>query len=183
MLQLIHDCKSFSGASHWAPATLVPGGDQPFIRRFIGVSTSPKVGFIYNMGVWDKAAVTWLRVGVRRTLVNEAAARHQYRVTGRTLDNWGRIAEPHIVVDRCWVFLCILHCCMAICRPRVVFVEARLESLPNENAEAVQRLSFRARKGTHPMERRPGHSSLQGRRCAHYWPTHQKTPNGTPLLS
>ena len=147
MLQSIHDCKSFCWASRWVPATLVRGGDQPFIRRLIGVSTSPQVGSIYNMGVWDKAAAAWLRVDVRRTLDNKAAARHQYQVTGRSLDNRGCIAEPHIVVDRCWVFLCILHSCMAIGRLKVAFVEARLESLPKENAEAVQRLLYRARTG------------------------------------
>ena len=107
MLQSIQPCKSFCWASTWVPAALVLGGDQPFIRRLIGVSTSPQVVSIYNMGVWDR-----LRVDVRRTLYNEAAARHQYQVTGRSLDNGGCIAEPHIVVDRCWVFLCILHCCV-----------------------------------------------------------------------
>ena len=147
MLQSIHDCKSFCWASTWVPAALVLGGDQPFICRLIGVSTSPQVGSIYNMGVWGKAAAAWLRVDVRRTLDNEAAARHQYQVTGRSLDNEGCIAEPHIVVDRCWVFLCILQCCMAIGRLQVAFVEARLESLPKENAEAVQRLLYRARTG------------------------------------
>ena len=116
MLQSIHDCKSFCWASTWVPAAVVLGGDQPFIRRLIGVSTSPQMGSIYNMGVWDKAAAAWLRVDVRRTLDNEAAARHQCQVTGRSLGNGGCIAEPHIVVDRCWVFLCILHCCMAIGR-------------------------------------------------------------------
>ena len=41
------------------------------------------------------------------------------------------------MVDRCWVFLCILHCCMAILRLQVAFVEAHLESLPKDNAEAA----------------------------------------------
>ena len=147
MLQSIHDCKSFCWASSWVPAALVLGGDQPFIRRLTGVSTSPQVGSIYNMGVWDKAAAAWWRVDVRRTLDNEAAARHQYQVTGRSLDNGGCIAEPHIVVDRCWVSPCILNCCMAIGRLQVAFVKARLESLPKENAEAVQRLLYRHARG------------------------------------
>ena len=84
---------------------------------------------------------------VRHTLDNEAASRHQYQMTRRSLDNGGCIAEPHVVVDRCWVFLCILHCCRAIGRLRIAFVEARLESLPKENAEAVQRFLYRARTG------------------------------------
>ena len=49
--------------------------------------------------------------------------------------------------DRCWVFLCILYCCMAIGRLRVAFVEARLQSLPKENVEALQRLLWRPRTG------------------------------------
>ena len=127
------------------PAAPVLGGDHPFIRCLIGVSTSPQVESSYNMGVWDKAAAAaWLQVDVRRTLDNEAAACHQYQVTGRSLDNGGCIAEPHIVVDRCSNFLCILHCCTAFGRPQVAFVEARLQSLPKENAEAVQRLLYRA---------------------------------------
>ena len=101
MLQSIHDCKILCWASTWVPAALVLGGEQPCIRRLIGVSTSPQVGSIYHMGVWDKAADAWLRVDVRRTLDNEAAARHQYQVTGRSLDNGACIAQPHIVVDRC----------------------------------------------------------------------------------
>ena len=147
MLQSIHDCKSFCWASRWVLAALVLGGDQPLICRLIGVSTSPQVGSIYNMGVWDKAAAAWLRVDVRRTLDNEAAARQQYQVTGRSLDNGGCIAQPHIMIDRCWVFLCILHCCMAYGRLHVAFGEARLESLPKENAKAEQWLLYRARTG------------------------------------
>ena len=96
MLQTIHDCKSFCWASTWVPAALVLGGDRPFIRRLIGVSTSPQVGSIYNMGVWDKAAAAWLRRDVRRTLDNEAAARQQYQVTGRNFDNGGVHSKtPH----------------------------------------------------------------------------------------
>ena len=139
MLQSIHVCKSFFWATRWVPAALVLGGDQPFIRRLMGASTSPQVGSIYNMGVWDKAATAWLRVKRRHILDNKSAARRQHQVTGRSLDNVGCIAEPHIVVDRCWVFLCILHCSMAIGRLQVAFVEVRLEELPKENAEAMQR--------------------------------------------
>ena len=96
--------------SSWVPSRLVIGGDQPFVRRLIGVSTSPMVGSIYNMGVWDKVAAAWVNVATRRTLAREEAARHRYKETGRSLENGGCIGDPHIVVDRCMVFLCILHC-------------------------------------------------------------------------
>ena len=51
--------------SRWVPSRLVIGGDQPFVRRLIGVSTSPLVGSIYNMGVWDKVAAAWVNVATR----------------------------------------------------------------------------------------------------------------------
>ena len=51
------------------------------------------------------------------------------------------------MVDRCVVFLCILHCCMAIGRLQVAFIETRLVDLPKEIADAVQRVLYRARTG------------------------------------
>ena len=125
---------------------LVIGGDQPFVRRLIGVSISPMVGSIYNMGVWDKVAAAWVKAGVRRTLEGEAVAQE----TGLSLENGGCVGDPHIVVGRCLVFLCILHCCMAMGRLQVAFIEARLGDLPKDNATAVQRVLYRARTGVKP---------------------------------
>ena len=55
-----------------------------------------------------------------------------------------RSAAP-IVVDRCVVFLCILHCYMAIGRLQVAFIETRFVDLPKKNADAVQPVLYRAR--------------------------------------
>ena len=127
---------------------LVIVGDQPFVGRLIGVSILPMVGSIYNIGVWDRGAATWVNTATRRTLQEEAAARVRYKETGRSLDNGGCIEDPHIVVDRCLVFLCILHCCMAMGRlNEVAFIEARLEALPKDTTEAVQRILYPTRTG------------------------------------
>ena len=99
------------------------------MRRLIGVSTSPLVGSIYNEGMWDKVAAAWVNVATRRTL------------------NRGCIGDPHIVVDRCVVFLCILHCCIAIGRLQVAFIETRLVDVPKENVNALQRVLYRACTG------------------------------------
>ena len=105
------------------------------------------MGSICNMGVWDKVALAWVNVATRRTLEREEAARQRYTETGRSLQNGGCVGVPHIVVDRCVVFLCILHCCMAIGRLQVAFIETRLVDLPKENVNAVQRVLYRARTG------------------------------------
>ena len=113
----------------------------------IGVSTSPMVGSIYNMGVWDKVAAACVNMATRRTLAREEAGRRRYKETGRSLENGGCIGDPHIVVDRCMVFRCILHCCMAIGRLQGAFIETRLVDLPKENTDAVQPALYRARTG------------------------------------
>ena len=70
------------------------------------------VGSIYNMGVWDKSAAAWVNVDVRRTLEVEVPAWYCYQETGRSLENGGCVGDPHIVMEQCLVFMCILHCCM-----------------------------------------------------------------------
>ena len=89
MLQSVHDCKKFYWGTKWVPAQLVIGGDQPFIRRLIGISTSPMVGSIYNMGVWEKVAAARVKAGVRRTLEGGAVARRRYKETGLSLEKGG----------------------------------------------------------------------------------------------
>ena len=117
------------------------------MRCLIGVSTSPLVGSVYNMGVWDKVAAAWVKVATRRILDREEAAHRRYKETGHSLENGGCIGDPHIVVDRCVVFLCILRCCMAIGQLQVAFIETRLVDLPKENADAAQRVLHRACTG------------------------------------
>ena len=146
VLESIQECENFYWVSRWVPSRLVVGGHQPFVRRLIGVSTSPLVGIIYLMGVWDKVAAAWVNVATRRTFDREEVAR-LYKETGRSLENGGCIRDPHIVVDRSAVFLCILHCGRAIRRLQVAFIEIRLVDLPKENADAVQRVLYRARRG------------------------------------
>ena len=53
----------------------------------------------------------------------------------------------HIVVDRYLVSLCILHCCMAMGRLQVAFIEARPGDLPKDNTVAVQCVIYRAHTG------------------------------------
>ena len=131
VLQSIHDCKQLYCISSWVPSCLVIGGDKSFIRRLIWISVSPKVGSIYNMGLWDNTLGTCVWVHKRRTLALEAAARKHYRETSRSPNNGGCVGEPHI-----------LHCCMATGRLQVAFIEACLEELPKDTAAAVQRQPY-----------------------------------------
>ena len=129
------------------PTVLVFGGDQPLVRCLIGVPISPMVGSIYNMGVWNSVAAAWVKSDVRRTLEGEAVACLSDRGTGLNLDNGGCIGDPHVVAERCLVFCCILHCCLAMGRLQVAFIEARLGDLPKDHAVGVQRACNDVRLG------------------------------------
>ena len=86
------------------------GAGQPFVRRLNGVSISPMVGSIYNMGVWDKIAAAWVKVAVRCTLDEEAVAHHHYQDRRLTLENGGCAGDPsHIVVERCFPWYTLEH--------------------------------------------------------------------------
>ena len=122
-------------------------GDQPFVRRLLGISFSPLVGSIYVLGMRDKSAAAWVNVESRRTFQSEATTRQPYKETGHSLGKGGGVGEPVIMVDRCVVFLSILHCCMAIGRLQVAFMEAPLVDLPKENAKDVQQVHYQARTG------------------------------------
>ena len=147
MLRSFHDCKKFYWGTKWVPVELVIGADQPFVRRLIGVAISPMVGSIHNMGVRDKAAAAWVRAEVRRTLEGEAVARHRYQETGLNSENGGCVGDPHVVAERCLVFPCMLHSCMAMGCLQIAFIGARLGDLPKDNAVAVQRVFYGASTG------------------------------------
>ena len=88
-----------------------------------------------------------MKAGVRCTLEGQAVTRLSYQETGLSFENGGCVGDLHIMVERCLVFLCILHCCMAMGRLHLAFIEARLGDLPKDNATAVQRVLYRARTG------------------------------------
>ena len=83
----------------------------------------------------------------RRTFDREEAARLRYKETGHSLENGGCIGDAQIVVHRCVAFLCIVHCCMAIGRLQVAFIETCLLDLSKENVNAVQRVLYGACRG------------------------------------
>ena len=87
------------------------GGDQPWLRRLLGISVAPQVGSIFNQAVRDNTAKRWNGIDVRRTTESDATNHRRYRVTGKSLERQDAPASL-LVIARFWVFLCILHCCM-----------------------------------------------------------------------
>ena len=104
------------------PAAILFGADQPWLRRLLGINVAP--------GQYGQA-VEW------RTTESDATNHRRYRVTGKSLDAAGCTGEPLPVIATNRVFLCILHCCMAIGRLFVAFPEAKVGNNPPEVAGEV----------------------------------------------
>ena len=116
VLQSIIDCKKLYWCDGWVPAAVLLGGDQPWLRRLLGISMAPQVGSIFNQAVRDNMAKRWNGVAARRTTESDTTNHRRYRVTGKSLDAARCTGGPLLVIARNWVFLCILHCCMAMGR-------------------------------------------------------------------
>ena len=52
---------------------MILGGDQPWTRRVIGVSTCPQVGSMFNEGIWNAQTKTWEGSANPRTMEGDEA--------------------------------------------------------------------------------------------------------------
>ena len=66
-----------AGLAQWGAfkeeAKVILGGDQLWTRRVIGVSTFPKVGSMFNEGIWNAQKKTWEGSAIRRTMEGDEA--------------------------------------------------------------------------------------------------------------
>ena len=130
------------------PAAVLLGGDQPWLRRLLGITVAPQVGScIFNEAVRDNTAKQRNGIAARRTMRLDANNHRRYLMTRKSLDAAGCTGEPRLVIARNRVFLCILHCCMAFGRLFVAFLEAQVGNHPPEVAGEVQKILYRNRCG------------------------------------
>ena len=109
--------------SHEEAADAWLGGDSPWVRRIIGITPAPQVGSIYNEGIWDSNAAVWRGKDVVRTTESDHAQRTSFLLGTPSLRAAGCCVEPVVVIARCRVVMCILHCCMALGRLQMTNIE------------------------------------------------------------
>ena len=90
------------------PAEVLLGGEQPWLRRLLGISVAPQVGSIFNEAVRDNTAKPWNGIAARRTKRSNANNHRRYLMTRKSLDAAGCTGEPLLVIAKNRVFLCIL---------------------------------------------------------------------------
>ena len=73
MIQEIIDTGLVQWGASKEEAKVILGGDQPWTRRVIGVSTCPQVGSMFNEGIWHAPTKTWEGSASPRTMEGDEA--------------------------------------------------------------------------------------------------------------
>ena len=125
------------------PAGLKAGGDSPWSRRWVGVSTCPQVGSIHNEAVRHKGE--WVGAEQRRTLERQEKHHAAYLQGAPSLQVAGCVSRPLIRMDHKHVVECILHASMAIGRQTAEWLQGEAAHATPAQRAAVQQV-LRAHK-------------------------------------
>ena len=104
-------------------AKVILGGDQPWTRRVIGVSTCPQVGSMFNEGIWNAQTKTWEGSAIPRTMEGDEAHYTAFLLGTPSLQAAGCSTQRILKLPRAWVVLCILQLTMAMGRLLGEFVD------------------------------------------------------------
>ena len=138
---------------------MILGGDQPWTRRVIGVSTCPQVGSMFNEGIWN-AQNDRQGSANPRTMEGDEAHYTAFLLGTPSLQAAGCSTHRILKLPRARVVLCILHLTMAMGRLLGEFVDRRLGWLPRRS---VKTCKFSCRRGV-KVGAFMGHPPRTGRR-------------------
>ena len=110
-------------------AKVILGGDQPWMRTVIGVSTCPQVGFMFNEGIWNAQKKTWEGSAIPRTMEGDEANYTAFLLGTPSLQAAGCSGQRILKLPRARVVLCILHLTMAMGRLLGEFVDREARSV------------------------------------------------------
>ena len=102
---------------------MILGGDQPWTRRVIGVSTCPQVGSMFNKGIWNAQTKTWEGSDIPRTMEGDEAHYTAFLLGTPSLQAASCNTRRILQLPCAWVVLCILHLAMAMGRLLEEFVD------------------------------------------------------------
>ena len=88
-------------------AQVILGGDQPWARRVIGVSTCPQVGSMINEGIWNAQKKTWEGSAIPRNMERGEANYTAFLLGTPSLQAVGCSPQRILKLPRAWVVLCI----------------------------------------------------------------------------
>ena len=120
-------------------AVVYLGGDLPWVKRLLGISTCPQVASPFNNGVRQPGERLYTGMEEVRTVATDAANQGRYaRGEASSLAVAGCISPPLLRIDRKFVVFCLLHAVMALGRAVCAFINRRAKDLTATKKRAVQ---------------------------------------------
>ena len=129
MIQDIIDTGLVQWGAYKEKAKVILGGDQPWTRRVIGMSTCPQVGFMFNEGIRDAPKKTWEGSAFSRTMEGDHANYTAFLLGTPSLQAAGCSTQRILKLPSAWVVLCILHLTIAMGRLLGKFVDRGARSV------------------------------------------------------
>ena len=126
---------------------MILGGDQPWTRRVIRVSSCPQVGSMFNEGIWNAQTKTWEGSAIPRTMEGDEANYTAFLLGTPSLQAAGCSTQRILKLPRAWVVLCILHLTMAMGRLWGEFVNREARSVTRVLRQDLQVLLSERRAG------------------------------------
>ena len=115
------------------------GGDLPWIKRLLGISTAPQVASPFNNAVRQHGDREYTGMDQLRTVESDAANLRRYESKeASSLAVAGCISPPLLRIDRAYVVFCLLHAVMALGRAVCAFVNRRARCLTPAKKSALQ---------------------------------------------
>ena len=128
-------------------AKVILGGDQPWTRRVIAVSTCSQAACMFNEGVWNAQTKTWEGNAIPRTMEGDKAHYTAYLSGTPSLQAAGYNMQRILQLPRAWVFLCIMHLTMAMGRLLGEFVDREARAVTPSLRQDLQVLMSDRRAG------------------------------------
>ena len=88
-------------------AKVILGGDQPWTRRVIRVSTCPQVGSMFNEGIWNAQKKTWEGSAIPRTMEGDEAHYTAFLLGTPSLQAAGCSMQRILKMPHAWLVFCI----------------------------------------------------------------------------
>ena len=151
-------------------ADLQVGGDQPFVRRIVGVSVCTQVGSLYNEGTWKKLVKAWVGQAQKRTLERNKQWARDFQEGGKgSVECKGCTGVVVLSVGGSNICLCCLHLSMGMGRLLKDFVKGRARRLTPPEQQEVNRI-LRAGKTGLRVQGSQTPDGEEGYRLFQVWP-------------
>ena len=108
---------------------MILGGDQPWTRQVIGLSTCLQVRSMFNEGICNAPTRTWEGSANQRTMEGDEANYTAFLLGTPSLQAAGCSTQPILKLPRAWAVLCIWHLTMAMGRLLGEFVDRKARSV------------------------------------------------------